>query len=156
MDWIPESVQKEDSVVVLSGGKMPYILRTLREQTVGEGLESGVDSSDDGASKILTFTFVGDAYIHGMMQGEYYDEEKLDTSRLTWIMDISVSVQPLALMHVSGAQPPKSAAGQPHFTSQAGHHHHRTSLRPTIEKPCKYRLRAILTSHCTMPRRRFV
>lgn len=83
MDWVPESVQKEDSVVLLSGGKMPYILRTLREQTVGEGLESGVDSSDDGASKILTFTFVGDAYIHGMMQGEYHDEEKLDTSRLT-------------------------------------------------------------------------
>ncbi|KAF2134079.1 hypothetical protein P153DRAFT_363080 [Dothidotthia symphoricarpi CBS 119687] len=49
--WAPSNAHSGDLVVVLHGGRVPYVLRPI-----------GNDY----------YTFVGDAYIHGMMKGEIF------------------------------------------------------------------------------------
>ena len=49
-----KSVKVGDKVVVLLGGKVPYILRRLEEQ-------------ED------MYKYIGDAYVHGIMNGEAVD-----------------------------------------------------------------------------------
>lgn len=50
----PEALQTGDCIVLCKGGKVPYILRT-----VSDGYE-----------------LVGECYVHGVMQGERFVEEK--------------------------------------------------------------------------------
>jgi hypothetical protein len=56
----PKEMQPGDSIVLLSGGRLPFVLRP------------------DGSS----FRIVGDSYVHGMMAGEKYDSERCTTIRL--------------------------------------------------------------------------
>ncbi|OQO03942.1 hypothetical protein B0A48_10584 [Cryoendolithus antarcticus] len=59
---VPVSSQKGDQMWFLEGGKMGYVLRPT----------SGLDVRDTRK----TFTFVGEAYIHGFMTGEVLAEER--------------------------------------------------------------------------------
>jgi hypothetical protein len=79
--WAPRhDVKVGDCVVLLSGGKVPYILRPVdSDKAVAHGPDSRIA---DNSSKSKSWTFVGDAYIHGKMQGECWDEEKLENFRL--------------------------------------------------------------------------
>ena len=58
---VPSTTIIGDRVCVLSGGRMPYVLRPSHKKT---GEHSG-DSPE--------YTFVGDAYVHGLMDGEAID-----------------------------------------------------------------------------------
>ena len=62
----PEKVRKGDWVCVLHGGHVPFILRPGRPE--------------DNAC-----TFVGEAYIHGIMYGEYLPTAKPEDSRDFWM-----------------------------------------------------------------------
>lgn len=53
------NAEKGDYVAVLAGGRTPYILR------------EGARSTDED-SKASTYSFVGDAYVHGIMDGEVF------------------------------------------------------------------------------------
>ncbi|OQN98463.1 hypothetical protein B0A48_15733 [Cryoendolithus antarcticus] len=58
----PVSSRKGDQVWFLEGGKMGYVLRPI----------SGLDDRDSRK----TFTFVGEAYVHGYMRGEVLTQER--------------------------------------------------------------------------------
>lgn len=64
-----------DVVAVLPGGRVPFILRPqiLRR-------DSGF--AEKGPERALQYQFVGDAYVHGFMHGEAYDETRLETITL--------------------------------------------------------------------------
>jgi hypothetical protein len=64
--WAPEWCQKGDVVAVLAGGKVPYVLRP--EPT------SNFPEEDRDSRK--HYSVVGDAYIHGIMDGEVVQELK--------------------------------------------------------------------------------
>jgi hypothetical protein len=62
MGLVPENAVVGDQVVLLAGGKVPYVLRL---------------ESDENASS-REYKFLGDAYIHGIMQGEAWDKNKVE------------------------------------------------------------------------------
>ncbi|KAF2749764.1 HET-domain-containing protein [Sporormia fimetaria CBS 119925] len=62
--WVPGDARAGDCIAVLAGGKVPYVLRKCEDK--GEG----------AASQRPHYTFLGDAYITGIMDGETVDEEK--------------------------------------------------------------------------------
>ncbi|KAF3009459.1 hypothetical protein E8E13_002094 [Curvularia kusanoi] len=68
--WVPENAKQGDVVMLFSGGNVPYILRPVDQTTLAS---SPADSND--CSHL--YKFCGDAYIHGIMHGEAYDETKL-------------------------------------------------------------------------------
>lgn len=73
-------VRSGDVVAILGGSSVPIILRPV--PTVPEG-QSPLDMVDE-----LSFQVVGDAYIHGVMDGEafsYRRRDKHDMGRLTLI-----------------------------------------------------------------------
>lgn len=80
LGWVPKESEEGDSVVLLSGGKVPYILRPVDANTAAT-IEIGLNTSKERSTSHI-FTFVGDAYIQGMMQGECYDSDKLERFRL--------------------------------------------------------------------------
>lgn len=53
LGWCPETCQQGDTITVLAGGRVPYVLR----------------KTDDRCH-----TFLGDAYVHGIMDGEAVEE----------------------------------------------------------------------------------
>jgi hypothetical protein len=63
---VPDSAVEGDSVVLFQGAKVPYLLRKV-EGKVGANL----------------FNLVGEAYVHGVMDGEYFSA--LETEDLSWI-----------------------------------------------------------------------
>jgi hypothetical protein len=79
MGWVPVEVEVGDAVVLLNGGKVPYILGPLGEQKAGD--EEGNNAAKEPSGK-QKYEFIGDAYIHGVMDGECYDEKKLEVFHL--------------------------------------------------------------------------
>lgn len=73
--WVPEKTRERDSVVLFSGGKVPYVLREVD----GSNTSHSSTKSGDGTRH---FKFLGDAYIQGIMHGEAYDEQRLETVTL--------------------------------------------------------------------------
>ncbi|KAF2118230.1 heterokaryon incompatibility protein-domain-containing protein [Lophiotrema nucula] len=65
--WAPETSAKGDCVVLMPGGSVPYVLRAQGGRTRRSGVVA---------------TFLGDAYVHGLMHGEVYDEAELETITL--------------------------------------------------------------------------
>ncbi len=59
--FVPSATAIGDRVCVLLGGKTPYVLRLSHKKTTENGSSS------------LEYTFVGDAYVHGLMDGEAFD-----------------------------------------------------------------------------------
>lgn len=78
--WIPEQSQVGDRVVLLAGGKVPYILRPVESDSTVD-LEINTTTMEE-AQTIAEYTFIGDAYFHGIVQGERWDEEKLEKFRM--------------------------------------------------------------------------
>lgn len=56
----PPDMRESDEVWVLAGGRMPFVLRHEHERTLEEG------TADRSCERVL----VGDAYVHGLMDGE--------------------------------------------------------------------------------------
>jgi hypothetical protein len=63
--FAPESCEEGDLQVVLPGGRMPYV---LRPQSSSNAENERQDDEGEEHYKIL-----GDAYIHGVMDGEIFD-----------------------------------------------------------------------------------
>ncbi|KAJ4344205.1 hypothetical protein N0V95_006245 [Ascochyta clinopodiicola] len=63
--FVPFETRSGDFVAVMPGGKVPYVLRKL-------------NGEDEGSSQSDRYQFLGDAYIHGVMHGEVWDESKLE------------------------------------------------------------------------------
>lgn len=53
-------VRKGDMVFILDGGEVPYILRSKEEKS----------------TKVGKLLFVGESYVHGLMRGELFAEDK--------------------------------------------------------------------------------
>ena len=67
---IPEAAKPGDHVVIMPGGRVPYIIRQL------EGAYE--HRASDGVSTFTErYEFIGDCYMHGIMFGEAWDETKL-------------------------------------------------------------------------------
>lgn len=67
--FAPENCKKGDLAVVLAGGDVPYVLR--REATI--------DPLPNTNGSPQCYTILGDAYIHGIMDGEAF--EQLDETK---------------------------------------------------------------------------
>lgn len=52
MGLVPTPTRKDDKIVLLAGGRTPYVVREKRNST---------------------WTFIGVCYIHGVMNGEAWD-----------------------------------------------------------------------------------
>ncbi|KAH6616358.1 hypothetical protein C7974DRAFT_43540 [Boeremia exigua] len=78
--WVPLGSVEGDSIVLLSGGKVPYVLRPI-EPNAATRNETDLGTTNEGAA-FQIFKFIGDAYIQGVMQGECYDLSKLEQFRL--------------------------------------------------------------------------
>lgn len=59
---------------------MPYILRAVQHDEKVNQEASSATTQGDRTPPV--HTFVGDVYIHGVMQGRRWDEEKLKKLRL--------------------------------------------------------------------------
>ncbi|KAH8794546.1 heterokaryon incompatibility protein-domain-containing protein [Hyaloscypha sp. PMI_1271] len=62
--WAPEQCKKGDVVAVLAGGKVPYVLRP----------EASSNPSEESGDSRKYYSVLGDAYIHGIMDGEVVTE----------------------------------------------------------------------------------
>ena len=69
MGLAPKAAVEGDHVVLMPGGKIPYVLRPIGRPTVTD--------FDDGADTDDCYEFIGDCYMHGIMFGEAWDESKL-------------------------------------------------------------------------------
>lgn len=56
----PETIERDDMVVILFGGKVPYVIREL-----GEG----------------KYSFIGECYVPGLMAGEAVEQWKTNESQ---------------------------------------------------------------------------
>ena len=66
--FVPDVAEPGDCIVILPGGKVPYVLRRCFD----------VDTESSSTWGVPRYKFLGDAYIHGVMHGEAYDESKLE------------------------------------------------------------------------------
>ncbi|KAH8786679.1 heterokaryon incompatibility protein-domain-containing protein [Hyaloscypha finlandica] len=62
--WAPKQCKKGDVVAVLAGGKVPYVLRP----------EASSNPSEESGDSRKYYSVLGDAYIHGIMDGEVVTE----------------------------------------------------------------------------------
>ncbi|KAJ8108979.1 hypothetical protein OPT61_g7794 [Boeremia exigua] len=77
--WVPAESKNGDVVMILPGGRVPYVLRRASEPISthgGAGNNSGTER----------YKFLGDAYIQGIMNGEAYDGTKQKTITLTLVI----------------------------------------------------------------------
>jgi hypothetical protein len=65
----PDALQTGDVVVVLRGGKVPFVLRKV---SVGGGGGGGDDDNEE------RWVLVGECYVHGLMDGEGWDVEGVE------------------------------------------------------------------------------
>lgn len=64
-----------DVLAIMPGGKVPYVLRPMVTRR-----DSGFDEGTPNRSQ--QYQFIGDAYVHGAMHGEVYDETRLEAITL--------------------------------------------------------------------------
>ena len=62
----PEKMVNGDSVWILKGGRVPLVLRADEQATPYRGLLP----AENGESRPVMHTLVGDCYVHGIMDGE--------------------------------------------------------------------------------------
>ncbi|KAJ4298011.1 hypothetical protein N0V90_005910 [Kalmusia sp. IMI 367209] len=70
--FVSEKSTKGNLIAVFPGGKVPYVLRP----------RARVEDMVAVTNNNRRFTFLGDAYVHGIMDGESYEETKLETITL--------------------------------------------------------------------------
>ena len=66
--------------MLVAGGRVPYVLRAVQHNDAADRKGRSPTTSKDRAPP--AYTFIGDAYIQGIMQGERWDEEKLERFHL--------------------------------------------------------------------------
>jgi Heterokaryon incompatibility protein (HET) len=66
----PKEMKPYDQVVILYGGRTPYILRPRSYWWIGGGSRPMTREPNDGS-----YFLVGDCYIHGMMKGEMMEQQ---------------------------------------------------------------------------------
>jgi hypothetical protein len=71
----PSETRKEDVIFVPWGGHVPYIIRPKRGK-----LQAGLVVSEE-----QQWTLVGEAYVHGIMQGELNLASRTDEARAIWL-----------------------------------------------------------------------
>lgn len=84
LGWAPENSEIGDAVVLLPGGKVPYVLRWVQKgikRAGGDEVEVK-DNIDCDPGDDCCYCILGDAYVQGIMFGEAYDETKLETITL--------------------------------------------------------------------------
>jgi hypothetical protein len=69
---VPETTQEGDVIAILAGGRVPYVLRPA------------LTKNDDDASCRL-YTFVGDAYVYGIMDGQAWPKDSSELSVIRMI-----------------------------------------------------------------------
>lgn len=67
---VPYTARPGDHLVLMPGGRVPYIIRRVRESKKRRHWEK--------RNATRQYEFVGDCYIHGIMHGEAWDESKLE------------------------------------------------------------------------------
>jgi hypothetical protein len=89
MGWAPKGARKSDVVVIMPGGKVPYVLRSLDNDDedgyndANEALSGGTKHAPSAKQHTLPrYRFLGDAYVQGIMNGEAFDESKLESITL--------------------------------------------------------------------------
>ena len=70
MGLCPPSTVEQDFIYILRGARTPYVLRRI-EKT----------NQDDHSTQ---FTLVGEAYVHGAMNGEILDRNRNSDGRINW------------------------------------------------------------------------
>lgn len=76
--WIPFGSLIGDCVVIMPGGRVPYILRPFCDDEAEDIVATWDAGWPDNPTTVPHYTFIGDAYIHGIMDGEAYDGRKLE------------------------------------------------------------------------------
>jgi hypothetical protein len=69
--WVPANAQKGDVVALFPGGNVPYVLRPVSQP-------DSAQNSMSSATRNRRYEFLGDAYIHGIMHGEAWNEADLE------------------------------------------------------------------------------
>lgn len=69
--WVPADTRKGDVVALFPGGNVPYVLRPISQP-------DGAQSSMNSDTRNRRYEFLGDAYIHGIMHGEAWNEADLE------------------------------------------------------------------------------
>jgi len=80
----PPGVRVGDIVVALVGGFQPYVLRPVRDAEPGAG-----ESSQTTLESVSKYTFVGDCYMHGVMDGEPFKVSSAG-ARQQWKTDVKL------------------------------------------------------------------
>jgi hypothetical protein len=76
MGWAPVSAAIVDLVVVMPGGKVPYILQRAPED-FDRRADMIYGSAFDYSRTFGLYISLGDAYLHSIKKGEANDEQKL-------------------------------------------------------------------------------
>lgn len=76
MGLVPVDSESGDAVVLMPGGKVPYVLRQLSSPAKEEDDEGGPSPRVPAG---CAYEVLGDAYVYGVMHGEIWDERKLRT-----------------------------------------------------------------------------
>lgn len=69
--WAPADTRKGDIVALFPGGNVPYVLRPVSQP-------NSAQSSMSSNTRNRRYEFLGDAYIHGIMHGEAWNEADLE------------------------------------------------------------------------------
>jgi hypothetical protein len=81
MGLVPGLCEVGDVVVICEGVKVPLVLRNRAESVGAEVSRGGVEiEADKGKVK---WEFIGDAYVHGVMDGKNWDEKKCEDICIT-------------------------------------------------------------------------
>jgi hypothetical protein len=72
MGFVPSNSEEGDVIVLMPGGKVPYVLHPVPEVDN----HNKVDSRSNGPRH---YRVLGDAYIQGIMHGEAWDVNQLET-----------------------------------------------------------------------------
>lgn len=69
---VPETTQEGDIIAILAGGRVPYVLRPALTR-----------NHDDASCRL--YTFVGDAYVYGIMDGQAWPKDSSELSVIRMI-----------------------------------------------------------------------
>ena len=69
--WVHADARKGDVVALFPGGNVPYVLRPVSQP-------DSAQSSMSSETRNRRYEFLGDAYIHGIMHGEAWNEANLE------------------------------------------------------------------------------
>ncbi|KAF2033916.1 hypothetical protein EK21DRAFT_86062 [Setomelanomma holmii] len=80
--WAPVGSMTGDHVMILPAGRVPYVMRSVlsNDQKDVRSEVGGSELIDLQEERI--YKFLGDAYVHGIMHSEGYDEARLEGMKI--------------------------------------------------------------------------